>query len=112
MVYKLLTAEDKGSQKVAIEMLTFLCEMGSEWQTQEQLNLARFGNGVILASLVQRIQQISNHTKLSTAKAAELAGLLQLLSLTTSGDTSCALCKAGGPMQHGVMVCLQYNQNI
>ena len=86
VVYKLLTAEDKGSQKVAIEMLTFLCEMGSEWQTQEQLNLAKFDNGVILAHLVQRIGQTSNQTKLSTTKAIELANLLQLLSSATSGN--------------------------
>lgn len=86
VVYKLLTAEDKGSQKVAIEMLTFLCEMGSEWQTQEQLNLAKFGNGAILANLVQRIGHLSNQTKLSAAKAAELARLLQLLSSATSGN--------------------------
>ena len=86
VVHKLLTAQDRGSQRVAIEMLTFLCEMGSEWQTQEQLALAKFGNGVILDNLVQRIREISNQTKLSRAKAAELARLLQLLSLATSGN--------------------------
>ena len=93
VVYKLLTVEDKGSQKTAVEMLTFLCEMGSEWQTQEQLNLAKFGNGVLLSNLVQRIGRMSNQTKLSTAKAAELASLLQLLSSATSG-TAERLCKS------------------
>lgn len=87
VVYRLLTAQDKGAQRVAIEMLTFLCEMGSEWQTQEQLTLANFDKGVILAHLVERIERLSNQTRLSTAKAAELARLLQLLSSATSGNT-------------------------
>ena len=87
VVYKLLTAQDKGAQRVAVEMLTFLCEMGSEWQTQEQLTLANFDNGVILANLVERVEGLSTQTRLSTAKATELARLLQLLSSATSGDT-------------------------
>lgn len=87
MVHKLLTAEDKGAQKIAVEMLIFLCEMGSEWQTQEQLNIAKFDNGAILANLVHRFGKMANQTKLSTAKAAELARFLQLLSSATSGST-------------------------
>lgn len=85
VVYKLLTAQDKGAQKVAIQMLTFLCQMGSEWQLQEQLTLARFCDGVILSDLVQRVESMSKQTKLSAAKSAELASLLQLLSSATSG---------------------------
>ena len=91
VVYKLLTAQDKGAQKAAIQMLTFLCQMRSEWQSTEQLTLATFGNGVILSDLVQRIESMSKQTKLSSAKSAELASLLQLLSSATSG-TPCMSC--------------------
>lgn len=72
---------------MAVEMLTFLCEMGSEWQGQEQLTLANFDNGVILANLVERIEGLSAQTRLSKAKAVQLTALLQLLSSATSGNT-------------------------
>ena len=85
VVYKLLTADIKAAHQVAIQMLTFLCQMGTEWQTQEQLALANFGNGVVLSNLVERLGAACNESKVSGAKAAELASLLQLLSSATAG---------------------------
>lgn len=86
VVYKLLTAQDQGASTAAVQMLTFLCQMGSQRQRQEQLALAKFGNGVILDIVVQRIKKLCSQTKPSTAKAAELTSLLHLLSSATSGD--------------------------
>lgn len=85
VVYKLLTAEDKSAQQAAIQMLTFLCQMDSEWQAKEQIALASYDNGIILTVLVERLEATANLNKLSAAKAAELATLLQLLSSATSG---------------------------
>ena len=81
----MLTAEDEKAQQVAIQMLTFLCQMGSDWQSQEQLALAKFGNGVILSNLVDRLGAVCKLKKLSTNNIAELARLMQLLSSATSG---------------------------
>ena len=105
VVYKLLTADIKAGQDVAIQMLTFLCQMGAEWQTQEQLALAKFGNGVILSNLVERLGAVCNQTKLSGAKAAELASLLQLLSSATAGRlTYTAGLNEGAPVTVSVPV--------
>ena len=85
VVYMLLTAEDKGAQTAAVKMLTFLCQVGSDWREQEQVAIAKFGDGAILVDLVERVQSVCHQRKLSPAKALELGSLLQLLSAATAG---------------------------
>ncbi len=85
VVYKMLTAEDKVAQQAAVKMLTCLCQVDAEWQQQEQLAIANFGNGAILLSLVERVQSACHQRKLSATRVSELSSVLNLVSLTTSG---------------------------
>ncbi len=86
VVSKMLTAEDKGAQQAAVKMLTCLCQVDAEWQQQEQLAIANFGNAAILLSLVERIQSACHQRKLSATRVSELSSVLNLVSLTTSGE--------------------------
>ncbi|DBA85814.1 TPA: hypothetical protein ACH3X1_005366 [Trebouxia sp. C0004] len=85
VVYKMLTAEDKGAQQAAVKMLSCLCQVDAEWQQQEQLAIATFGDGAILLRLVERIQSTCHQRKLSVTRASELSSVLNLVSLTTGG---------------------------
>ncbi len=84
-MYKLLTAEDLGAQKAAIKMLTFLCQVDSEWREQEQLKVASFGSGAILLNLVDRMQLACHKRKVSAVGAAELGSIMNLVSSATAG---------------------------
>ena len=86
VVYKMLTAVDKGAQQAAVKMLTCLCQVDAEWQQQEQLAIATFGNGAILLSLVERVQSACHQRKLSATRASELSSVLNLVSLITGGE--------------------------
>ncbi len=86
VVYKMLTAEDKGAQQAAVKMLTCLCQVDAQWQQQEQLAIAMFGNGAILLSLVERVQSACHQRKLSATRASELSSVLNLVSLITGGE--------------------------
>ena len=86
VVYKMLTAEDKGAQQAAVKMLTCLCQVDAEWQQQEQLAIANFGNGAILLSLVERVRSACQQRKLSGTRVSELSSVLNLVSLTSSGE--------------------------
>ena len=80
VVFKMLTAQDRGAQQAAIKMLTFLCQVDTEWQQQEQAAIANFRNGAILLHLVGRI-----HSACHYSKPSELSSILNLVSSATAG---------------------------
>lgn len=95
VVYKMLTAEDKGAQQAAVKMLTCLCQLDAQWQQQEQLAITAFGDGAILLSLVERVQSACYQRKLSATRVSELSSVLNLVSLITGGECCMQLLDQG-----------------